>query len=75
MTNDRAVPDPAVEPTLSVARVASLLGIALRTTYDGIARGEIPSIRVGRAIRVPTARLLARYPLAPDAESADGEAA
>ena len=31
--------------------------------YDAVYRGEVPSIRVGRAIRIPTAKLLAQYGL------------
>lgn len=58
----RIVPDPATEPTMPVKRTAAVLGIGLRTAYTAIERGEIPSIRVGRTIVVPTARFLAMYP-------------
>ena len=33
------------------------LGLSRGPTYEAIRRGDIPSIRVGRAIRVPTAAL------------------
>ncbi|MET7752599.1 helix-turn-helix domain-containing protein [Micromonospora sp. NPDC005367] len=61
-TAPRIVPDPATEPTMGVKRTAAVLGIGLRTTYRAIEQGEIPSIRVGRTIVVPTARFLERYP-------------
>jgi excisionase family DNA binding protein len=58
------LPDPAIEPTIPVARAAKILGVGIRTAYFAIERGELPAIRVGRAIRVPTARFLAKYDLA-----------
>lgn len=57
----RSVPDAAAEPTIPVKRAAAVLGISVRHAYAAIERGEIPSIRVGRAIVVPTARFLAKY--------------
>lgn len=59
VTPTRALPDPSAEPTITVARVALILGIGVRTAYDAVVRGEIPAIRVGRTVRVPTARFLA----------------
>lgn len=57
----RTIPDPGAEPTISVKRAAGILGISTRHAYTAIERNEIPSIRVGRAIVVPTARFLAKY--------------
>lgn len=57
------LPDPAVEPTIKAARVAAILGISERGVYAAAERGEIPSIRVDRTVRFPTALLLARYGL------------
>jgi excisionase family DNA binding protein len=37
----------------SVAELHEITGFARQTLYDAIERGEIPSIRVGTAIRVP----------------------
>jgi excisionase family DNA binding protein len=51
------IPDPATEPTISVERAGELLGIARSTAYDAVRAGEIPSIRFGRKIVVPTAAL------------------
>lgn len=62
-TLPRALPDPAVEPTIKAERVAAVLGVSVRAAYAAIERGEVPSIRVGRLVRVPTARFLAQYDL------------
>ncbi len=43
--------------TYSVDEAAILLGIGRNTAYEGIRRGEIPSIRVMRCRRVPKAAL------------------
>ena len=37
--------------------VAESLGIGLSKTYELLASGELPSIRVGRSIRIPVAEL------------------
>lgn len=42
---------------LTVAETATALRLGRNTVYDLIRTGEIPSIRVGRAIRVPQAAL------------------
>ncbi len=62
-TLPRTLPDPVAEPTIDAPRVASVLGISKRGAYAAIERGEIPAIRVGRCVRVPTARFLAQYGL------------
>lgn len=41
----------------SVKRTASELGLCLPKVYEMIERGEIPSLRCGRRILVPVARL------------------
>ena len=38
---------------LRAREVVGLTGLSRATVYDLIARGVIPSIRVGRAVRVP----------------------
>ena len=60
-----ALPDPADTPTISVPEAAKILGVNARTVYNAVDRGECPSIRVGRIIRIPTARFLATYGLEP----------
>lgn len=43
--------------TLTVEEAATLLGISRAFAYEAVARGEIPSIRIGRRILVPKASL------------------
>lgn len=43
-----------MDPTLlTVTEAARRLALGRATTYQLVRRGEIPSIRVGRAVRVP----------------------
>lgn len=63
-TAERAIPDPSAEPTIPVKRAAGILGISVRHAYSAVERDEIPSIKVGRKIVIPTARFLAKYDLA-----------
>jgi excisionase family DNA binding protein len=44
--------------TLTVEEAARALGISRQLGYEGVRRGDIPSIRIGRRILVPRARLL-----------------
>lgn len=39
-------------PTLDVAQAAKALGIGRSLAFEAVARGEIPSTRIGRRIRV-----------------------
>ncbi|MGE0491184.1 MAG: helix-turn-helix domain-containing protein [Vulcanimicrobiota bacterium] len=51
-------PPPTPKPaTYSVAQAAKILGLSKGATYIGIKDGSIPSIRVGRRILVPRAKL------------------
>ena len=43
--------------TLTVKETAELLGISRGLAFQAVARGDIPSIRIGRRILVPVARL------------------
>jgi excisionase family DNA binding protein len=45
--------------TISVDDAAEVLGISRHVAYQAVKEGEIPSIRVRRVIRVPTAALRA----------------
>jgi len=42
---------------LRAEEAAKILGIGRAKTYEMIASGELPSVRVGRAVRVPASRL------------------
>ncbi len=45
------------KPTVTADETAEILRLGRNSTYEGIANGEIPSIRVGRRVLVPTASL------------------
>ena len=42
-------------PTITVEQAADALGIGRSSAYKGVATGEIPSVRIGGRIVVPTA--------------------
>lgn len=44
---------------LKVPDVARLAGLGLTKTYQLISHGELPVVRLGRAVRVPRAALIA----------------
>ena len=47
----------AEEPTVTVDEAAALLGMSRAGAYNAIADGNIPNIKIGRLIRVPSAPL------------------
>lgn len=51
------LPDPNGRPTLTVEEAAELLSISRSLAYEAVRCGQIPSIRVGRRLLVPTAAL------------------
>jgi excisionase family DNA binding protein len=63
VSTDRALPDPRLEPTISVARAARILGVSERAVYHAIQAEQCPSAAVGRRVLIPTARFLRRYGL------------
>lgn len=58
MSKLRTVPDPSAEPTIDAKRAALVLGISVRAAYSACENGTWPAIRVGRLVRIPTARWL-----------------
>ncbi len=46
------------ELTLTVEEAGKLLGVSRGLAYEAARRGEIPTIRLGRRLLVPRARLL-----------------
>ena len=44
---------------MTVPQAAELLGISRGLAYEAATRGELPTIRIGRRLLVPRARLLA----------------
>lgn len=49
--------DEMDQPFVSVEQAAAFLGIGRQTAYSAVRNGEIPSIRVGKQYRIPTAEL------------------
>jgi excisionase family DNA binding protein len=45
-------------PTLTVEQAAKLLGVGRNQTYEAVAKGELPAMRIGRRWVIPTVRLL-----------------
>lgn len=52
------IPDPRIEPTLTMLRAARLLGVTPKRASEAAKAGQIPTILVGRRRVVPTAKLL-----------------
>ena len=44
--------------TLSVAQAVEVIGIGRSSVYEAVRAEEIPSIRIGTRIKIPTGRLL-----------------
>jgi excisionase family DNA binding protein len=44
-------------PTCSVEEYGKIIGVSRNPAYDAVKRGDVPSIRVGGRIRIPTAPL------------------
>ena len=62
--------------TLTVEQAAKLLGIGRSTAYELVHTGDIPSLRLGRRIVVPIARLndlLGSTPVSPGEPTARSE--
>lgn len=51
------VPDPLERPLLTAEEVAPILDCGTSAVHEAIRRGEVPHIRLGRRILVPTASL------------------
>jgi len=45
--------DPAVPRLLRATEVAALLGLGRSKVYDMMKRGQLPVVRIGKAVRVP----------------------
>jgi excisionase family DNA binding protein len=57
---------------LTVTEVARRLSLGRATTYQLVRRGELPSVRVGRAVRVPVHALEAWIAARTTGGDADG---
>ncbi len=50
-TGDEPPPaEPPARVTITADELAALLGVDRKTVYEGAARGEIPSVRLGRRV-------------------------
>jgi len=65
-------------PTITVEETAAILGTGRSATYAAIKSGQIPAIRVGRKLRIPTGHLIALLGIDPHnglvARLGDGDA-
>jgi excisionase family DNA binding protein len=64
----------AESPILTVEEAAVILRLSRGTAYEAVRRGDIPTIRIGRRLLVPRARLMAMLG-AGDDQKAGGERA
>jgi excisionase family DNA binding protein len=64
----------AESPVLTVEEAAVILRLSRGTAYEAVRRGDIPTIRIGRRLLVPRARLMAMLG-AGDAQKAGAERA
>ena len=48
-----AKPDKAESVVMSVPEAGAKLGLGRNASYDAVARGEIPAIRIGKLLKVP----------------------
>jgi excisionase family DNA binding protein len=66
------------QATVSVEKAASIIGISRSTAYEGAHSRDIPVIKIGRRLLVPTAhlqRMLGEDPTTSDAPAANRGAA
>ncbi len=59
-------------PTLTVEQAGELLGISRRSAYRAANTGDLPTIKLGRRLLVPTARVLDLLGLSEDRLGAAG---
>lgn len=58
MSSDRRLPDPREKPWLTVAELAAITGEGQKVIRAAVDAGQLPSLRIGRYVRIPTAALL-----------------
>ena len=52
-----ALPMPEDRPTVSVPEAGAAFGLGYTASYEAAKRGDLPTIRLGRRLVVPTATL------------------
>jgi hypothetical protein len=76
----RALPDPNLEPTISVVRAGRILGMSRNSAYAAARDGRLPTVAISASRRVVvTAEFLERYrlrrvPVRPDTPQPPGVA-
>jgi excisionase family DNA binding protein len=63
------IPTPEEQPTVSVETMAPWFGLSRSAAYEAVRRGEIPSLRFGRSLRIPTAAARRLLGIDPEPES------
>lgn len=53
------LPDPRRRPALPIVEAGGWVGLGRTASYEAAKRGELPTLRFGRRLMVPTAKLLA----------------
>jgi excisionase family DNA binding protein len=56
---ERVLGDYAARPTISVEELSEVLAVGRSSAYELCRAGRVPTIRVGRSVRVPTPALAA----------------
>lgn len=54
---EKSLPDPEQVPVMGVEHAGSCLGLGRTAAYQAARRGDIPTLRIGRRVVVPTAQL------------------
>jgi hypothetical protein len=67
------IADIADLPTVDVPTAGQVLGIGRDASYAAAARGEIPTLRLGRSLRVPVPKLLELLGASSPTDSEAGE--
>lgn len=57
-TDTLSAADVMDRPTLTIPQAGQVLGVSPQSAYNAVRRGEIPTIRLGRRLLVPTHKLL-----------------
>lgn len=65
------LPNPRERPLLQPGDLVGLIpGMGRSAIYEAVRRGDLPSVRCGRRVFIPTAALLAQWGLSPDMQAA-----
>lgn len=70
----RRLPEPRQRPWITVADLAAITGEGEKAIRAAIAAGTLPSIQVGRYVRIPTAALLVVLGISEGDGAAGGQA-